>query len=131
MKRSGIIIRLIDVSLIILLGFLTISDFQTKTPINLPEISKEEIIISDIDDDSQIATVIVAKDKSFRLSVVDGDTVDFKTKSDLEYALYDFYINDTSLVVLIIPDDSTDVQSTINVIDICEKYNIPKNLTFQ
>ncbi|MCP4634737.1 MAG: hypothetical protein GY855_17550 [candidate division Zixibacteria bacterium] len=131
MKKKGIIIRLIDVTLIILLGFLTISDFQTKTPINLPEISKEEVIISDIDGDSQIATVIVAKDKSFRLSVVDGDTVDFKTKSDLEYALYDFYINDTSLVVLIIPDDSTDVQSTINVIDICEKYNIPKNLTFQ
>jgi biopolymer transport protein ExbD len=130
MKRTGIIIRLIDVTLIILLGFLMISDFQAKKPINLPEISKEEIIVSDLDDDSPIATVLVSKDKTFRLSVVDGDTINIDSKSDLEYALYQYYINDTSLVVLIIPEDSSDVQSTVNVIDICEKYNLPRNLAF-
>ena len=49
MSKGGLIIRLIDVVLILLLGFIGISDFTVKTQIKLPQgikKSKEDLILN-------------------------------------------------------------------------------------
>lgn len=131
MKRKGIIIRLIDVVLIILLGFLAISDFQAKTPIDLPDLTPDEEIVKEPElEEIPIAEVVIDNENKFIFSINQADTIILDNKEDLEYTIYDFYSRDTSMVVLILPRDSSEVQATVDVIDICEKYEIPRNLTF-
>ena len=123
------IIRLIDVVLITLLGFLGITDFEVKSQIKLPSAAdngqqeiKQQFIFLDIKDNQQF-------------DVVDGqNTKEIEGINELEdflVKLNNHYIqNYKQMIVVIEPGLETVVQTTVDVMDICEKHNILKNLSY-
>jgi biopolymer transport protein ExbD len=129
MLKGGMIIRLIDVVLITLLGFLGITDFEVKSQIKLPSAAdngqqeiRQQFIFLDIKDNQQF-------------DVVDGqNTKEIEGINELEdflVKLNNHYIqNYKQMIVVIEPGLETVVQTTVDVMDICEKHNILKNLSY-
>ena len=129
MLKGGMIIRLIDVVLITLLGFLGITDFEIKSQIKLPSAVdsdqreiKQQFIFLDIKNDQQFDVVDGQNTKE-----IDGiDALeDFLVKLNHHYLQ-----NYKQMIVVIEPGLETVVQTTVDVMDICEKHNIFKNLSY-
>lgn len=130
MIRGGTIIRLIDVVLIILLGFLGITDFEIKSQIKLP---------SSIDSDQkefkqQLIYLNIKNNDQFE--VINGqnrikEVVGLKVLEELIVQLNNAYLRNYKQMILVIePNLETRIQTTVDVMDICEKYQIPKNLSY-
>ena len=130
MTKSGSIIRLIDVVLNILFGFMGITDFEMKSQIMLPSIIgvghqeiRQQSIFLKIKNDSQFV-------------VIDGINVDMELQGINELDRYVDQLNriylqkSIQMLLIIEPEKETMIQTTVDVMDICEKYQIPKNLSY-
>jgi biopolymer transport protein ExbD len=148
-KGAGVIVRLIDVVLNLLFGFLMITDIIHKTEIKLPSIAGRAAVVSE------------KKVLPIEIKIVPGDTViaaiDPKTENSLRvlsqlYGYYfiqedvntyrirmldrlDEYLVTTktsydSITVIINPDPGSIIQGTINLVDACRKYGIEKKFRF-
>ncbi|UCE08123.1 MAG: biopolymer transporter ExbD [bacterium] len=130
MLRGGTVIRLIDVVLIILLGFLGITDFEIKSQIKLPSAVdsgqkeiKQQFIFLDIKSDN-------------RFDVINGQNT-IKQVEGIEalekflIQLNKYYLQHYKQMILVIePNLETMIQTTVDVMDICEKHQILKNLSY-
>ncbi len=130
MIRGGTIIRLIDVVLIILLGFLGITDFEIKSQIKLPssvDSGQKEI-------KQQLIYLNIKNNNQFE--VINGqniikEVVGLKVLEELIVQLNNVYLQNYKQMILVIePNLETRIQTTVDVMDICEKYQIPKNLSY-
>ncbi len=130
MSRNGSIIRLIDVVLNILFGFMGITDFEMKSQIMLPSI----ISVGHQEIQQQGVFLKIRNDSQF--VVIDGINVDKELHGidDLDRyvdQLNRIYLQKSIQMLLIIePEKETMIQTTVDVMDICEKYQIPKNLSY-
>lgn len=130
MSRNGSIIRLIDVVLNILFGFMGITDFEMKSQIMLPSI----ISVGQQEIQQQGVFLKIRNDSQF--VVIDGINVDKELHGidDLDRyvdQLNRIYLQKSIQMLLIIePEKETMIQTTVDVMDICEKYQIPKNLSY-
>jgi biopolymer transport protein ExbD len=129
MSRGGLIIRLIDVALIILFGFIAISDIKVKAQVKLPTNAPE----SRPRGERQLVRVAIGPDGRFE--VIDADDVEkISDLSALEALLRQradaYRRRNSEMVVLIEPDGDSMIQLTVSVMDICEKYGIPKNINY-
>jgi len=130
MLRGGTIIRLIDVVLIILLGFLGITDFEQKSQIKLPSAVesgqreiKQQFIFLDIKSDNRFEII----DGQNPVKEVEG----IAALEKLIVQLNHYYIQNFKQMILVIePNLETMIQTTVDVMDICEKNQIPKNLCY-
>ena len=130
MLRGGTIIRLIDVVLIILLGFLGITDFEVKSQVKLPSSAdsgtkeiEQQFIFLDVIDDNHFEVV----DGQNNVKKVEG--MDALEKELMQ--LNNHYLNNYEQMILIIePNIETVIQTTVDIMDICEKYQIIKNLSY-
>ncbi|MCU0644620.1 MAG: biopolymer transporter ExbD [bacterium] len=130
MLRGGTIIRLIDVVLIILLGFLGITDFEIKSQIKLPSTfnsGQQEI-------KQHFIFVTVKGDSSFELVVENNRIEHIQGIGILEQFLirlnYQYHQELKQMVVVIEPDLETKIQTTVDVMDVCEKHQILKSLSY-
>ena len=130
MLKGGTIIRLIDVVLIILLGFLGITDFEVKSQVKLPsavESGQREI-------KQQFIFLDILSDNHFE--IVDEQNVVNKIESleALEkniVQLNNYYLQNFKQMILIIePNLESVIQTTVDVMDICEKNQILKNMSY-
>jgi len=130
MLKGGTIIRLIDVVLIILLGFLGITDFEVKSQIKLPsfiESTQREI-------NQQFIFLIIKNEKQFEL--LDGQNIikeieGISALEDIIVQLNNVFLQNYKQMILVIePNIETMIQTTVDVMDICEKYQIPKSLSY-
>lgn len=129
MSREGLIIRLIDVALIILFGFIAISDIKLKAQIKLPTDAPE----SEFRGERHLLTLQIDGDGRFQLT--DSTAVErIATVNELETQLVrhlDYHrAAGHEMVVLIEPDPESMIQLTVTVMDICEKHGIPKNINY-
>jgi len=130
MLKGGTIIRLIDVVLIILLGFLGITDFEVKSQVKLPSSAdsgtkeiKQQFIFLDIIDDNHFEVV----DGQNNTKKVEG----IEALETLLVQLNNHYINNYKQMILIIePNVETMIQTTVDIMDICEKNQILKSLSY-
>jgi len=130
MLRGGTIIRLIDVVLIILLGFLGITDFEVKSQIKLPSSAdsgqkeiKQQFIFLDIKSDNRFEII----NGQNTIKQVEG----IEALENLLVQLNNYYLQDYKQMILVIePNLETMIQTTVNVMDICEKHQILKNLSY-
>ena len=128
MIKGGTIIRLIDVVLIILLGFLGITDFEVKSQVKLPSSAdsgtkeiKQQFLFLDIIDDNHFEVV----DGQNNTKKVEG----IEALETLLVQLNNHYINNYKQMILIIePNVETMIQTTVDIMDICEKNQILKSL---
>lgn len=130
MLRGGLIIRLIDVVLIILLGFLGITDFEIKSQIKLPSAFnsgqqeiKQHFVFLTIKSDSLFEMV----DGEGRAKLIQGLGM---LEQFLMHLNSQYHHESKQLIVVIEPDVETKIQATVDVMDICEKRQILKSLSY-
>ncbi|MFQ5631272.1 MAG: ExbD/TolR family protein, partial [bacterium] len=127
LTRNGLIIRLIDIALIILFGFIAISDIKVNAQIKLPSPVQSETTESQ----NLFVLVKINPDETFEViesqlteKIVSVDSLGMKLQN-----LKENYNNQKiSLHVLIEPQPGSIIQGTIDVLDLCTKLNITKNI---
>ncbi len=129
LTRGGLIIRLIDIALIILFGFISISDIRIQTQIKLPTPVKDyrassqyEVVFVKIDSTS--AFHLIEKEPVSRAMDLEGLEEQLQKRAEYYRAL------GKEIVVLVQPDGETPVQLTVDVLDLCRKLNLKRNIAY-
>ena len=128
LMNSRLMMRLIDVALIILLGFIAISRLKTEY-VDLPSTGKSE---------PQPQTPHEASLHIYRNSfrfVDNGRKWTCNTINELEHFLLSqknkYVRKRIKLIVTIEPHKSAIMQKLVDVLDICQRNNIEKNLNYE
>jgi len=130
MSKGGMIIRYIDIALTVLFGFIAISDLEIKTQIRLPS------EVSALAQPAQINTVSIIVLEGSRYTLMDADkTVASDTTLErIEEVLLEvrerYLAQQQDVLVLIQPDPNSPIQLTVNVLDVCERNRIAKNINY-
>ncbi len=147
-KRNSMIIRLIDVVMILLLGFINISDIIHKNDIKLPSMNRSsrrsqtketlklrvhivpsDTVIKELKDER--SNLLRGQQFCYYLIEQGGEATRIRFLDKLEKQLYNAYLSDDSLLVIIAPDSNSIIQGTISLIDICRKYNIRRMFDYK
>lgn len=130
MGNPSMIIRYIDIALTVLFGFIAISDVEQKTQVKLPS------NVSAVSTPTQINTVslIVLPGPMYTLL---EDATEITSSAELE-AVEQVLLNvrqkyldqNQDIIVLIQPDPNSPVQLTVNVLDVCERNQIQRNINY-
>jgi len=133
MASRGFLIRFIDIGLIVLFGFVMLSDIDVLSQVEMStgdESQQEEPPV-----ERTVVTVAIASDGVFSLVDAESGTVISSAVSavdTLEAMLRQ--IRDLSAargretVVLIQPDDNSIVQRTVDVMDLADRIGVGKSL---
>ena len=132
MQRSSFLIRFIDIGLIILFGFITISDIDTYSRIDMP--GSDQSNTSDDPQEMTLVTVEIAPGGRFTVVERASETLPCQDvdRDGLEECLVN--VRDRlrqegqQAVVLVEPDERSIVQHTVDVLDICDRHGILKNI---
>ena len=139
MASRGFLIRFIDIGLIVLFGFLMISDIDASSRVDLAGAAPESEVLETPPEEEERAFIIVEITADGRFVVYEpaasGDTSDatvVDSSDELAVALAArSAIHETSgseTVVLIEPSPSSLVQRTVDVMDVCDRIGLPKSL---
>lgn len=132
MKNSGFLLRFIDIGLIILFGFLIISDINSFTYIDMPGSSQNKTATDP--QEMTFVSVSISPRNMFTVEVRESGRVPCSNveKGGLEECLVEV---ESSLsrqgqraIVLVQPSEASMVQRTVDVLDICDKHGILKNI---
>jgi biopolymer transport protein ExbD len=131
MTKGGLIIRLIDVAMIILFGFIAISDLKVRAQIKLPAPQEEQ---PQSQRDPILVAVHIAADGL--VTIFEGENILMATAAfpEVEDFLSTRFEQMRSageeMIVLIEPHGDSPIQQTVDVLDICERHQIPKSLNY-
>ncbi|MDZ7765860.1 MAG: biopolymer transporter ExbD [Melioribacteraceae bacterium] len=131
MRNSTFLIRFIDVGLIILFGFIVISEITVRSQIELPGSEPNE---SEEKRDLTLFVINIDPDNRYRLTDFEEETLygSFTGINNLESYLRnlrnEIINNGKSPVALIELDETVTMQRLINVLDLCDQIGIPKNV---
>lgn len=136
MASRGFLIRFIDIGLIVLFGFLMISDIEASSRVELASAGEnEEEVLPEEPDERQLIFVTVMPDGAFALS--EPDTLapapgTVRGRDDLVGALTARRQRHEALgaetVVVIQPDPDSPVQFTVDVMDVADRLSLTKSL---
>ena len=137
MATRGFLIRFIDIGLIVLFGFLMISDIDTLSRVDLAGARQDVAEPADVseEDPRSFVAVDILPDGRFALS--DPRDVDappagaatIEALTDELAARRRIHAGSgTETVVLIRPDPASPVQYTVDVMDVCDRLGIVKSL---
>lgn len=133
MNKGGLIIRLIDVAMIILFGFIAISDIKVRAQIRLP--SQEENKIEQNEEEPVLLFVKVDLEQGYVVEENEQTLLTTRELGRLEATLLARLRENRAagrkMVVLVEPDEDSQIQETVNVLDICERNEIPKNINYE
>ena len=136
MQRRGYLIRFIDIGLIILFGFLMISDLTIISQIQLPgkDLSapppQEEV-------DQSWFHIRVSEEGAFSLfedGAENPSFVNIEETSELESVLIQIEEDegaDTRLNLVIEPSPRVPMQKLVDVLDLCERLGLPHRINSQ
>jgi biopolymer transport protein ExbD len=132
MASRGFLIRFIDVGLIVLFGFIMISDIENSSLVDLgtPSADSEETDPTE----RTFITVRIGADGAFTVAAPEtGDTLGTNIREPivLETLLGNVkrdLATATEIVVLIDPDERSIVQHTVDVMDVCDRLALKKSL---
>jgi biopolymer transport protein ExbD len=131
MKRSGFIVRFIDVGLIVLFGFLYLSDISVEANIQLP--GEQENAPTPPEDRTTIEVEILG-DGTFVVRDFDRSTGfdNIVTIPQLGEAITTLRQENEdlgrSVSVAILPRGASPMQRTIDVMDLCDRLGVSKSL---
>lgn len=135
MATRGFLIRFIDIGLIVLFGFLMISDIEMSSRVDLAGVSQAEQEPTQDEEDRAFLVVEVTAEGTFRVTDSNAEEPEVRlatSRDDLAAVLRAGRAShrDSSLdtVVLIQPDPSSLVQFTVDVMDVCDRLRLPKSL---
>lgn len=127
---GGLIVRLIDVVLIILFGFIAISDIQVKRQIKLPGATDKQE--EENKQENPQLWVSITKNGLYSLKLDETPVIDNDSLRVLEKKLVaqmnSLLAWNKAPVVIIDPEPEAKIQETVRVIDLCEKHRFPKSI---
>lgn len=135
MATRGFLIRFIDIGLIVLFGFLMISDIEASSRVELASAGGEEEVVPEDPDDRRLIFVTVMPDGAFALS--ESDTLApgpgiVRGSAALAGALTlrrgAHEAAGAETVVVIQPDPDSPVQFTVDVMDVADRLSLAKSL---
>jgi len=130
MGNSSMMIRYIDISLTVLFGFVAISDLEIKTQIKLP---REVSVVSQ---PARLNTVSIIVLEGSRYTLLEGDKPIISesalelVEDSLLQVRQRYLAEQKDVLVLIQPDPNSPIQLTVNVLDVCERHKIAKNINY-
>jgi biopolymer transport protein ExbD len=135
MATRGFLIRFIDIGLIVLFGFLMISDIDVSSRVDLasPLDAEEEPDTSEVEERAFILVEIGA-DGAYRVSDPreGGEFTRAETPEalsvELERRSREHRARGTETVVLLQPHPASLVQETVDAMDVCDRLSLPKSL---
>ena|SRR3990172_2129322 len=133
MNKGGLIIRLIDVAMIILFGFIAISDITVKAQIKLPSEQTDQSQTNQ----KEPRLIFVKIDLERGYVLAEGYTEILSTtdivqlENNLIQLLDQSRAEGREMVVLIEPDENSMIQKTVDVMDVCERNQISKNINYE
>ena len=133
MPKGGLIIRLVDVAMIILFGFIAISDIKVRAQIKLPSDQQEtldedkpgpEFIFIKIDEQNGFS---LEADREIQVTTMSRDALE----QSLLALIARYKAAGQEAVVLIEPDEESLIQHTVDALDICERNGIARNINYE
>ncbi len=134
MRRRGYLLRFIDLGLIILFGFLMISDITVISQVTLPGKSDEPADPNQDDDQVHLGVSIGADGKYEVINLTDRTQlhVGISSTEELQFVLQTLDNQHTArqqvLNILIEPTPASPMQKLVDVLDVCERLGIQKNI---
>ena len=131
---GGMIVRLVDLVLILLFGFIGISDIQIKRQIKVPPLKTTQDPQSRERYDNVFLIIEIFKDGKFALKI-DEQTVatpaDLQTlRANLRALVQRFRVENKRALVVINPMPEATMQQTIDVFDVCDQEGLNKSINF-
>ena len=132
MNKRGLLLRFIDVGLILLIAFIAISEIEIVSQIPMP--GTDEQAEPQEERAQTLVVVQVKEDSSFNLGRMEAtdDLLSLPDISSLEQQLISLRDQERAqgndIVVVIESDNLSQIQWTVDVLDLCDQYNIPKNI---
>lgn len=135
---SNLLIRLIDVVLIILFGFIGISDIKNKTQLKIPGEQNQPDPVNPITANVYVQVKInpaTHPEGEFEIFIDSKKARDAANLESLRQAL--IQISESigrqgkKMVVVIDPADDVTMQRTVDVFDLCEEQNFVKSIDFR
>lgn len=125
--------RLIDVALNILFGFIVITDLTPKSQIRLPAPQEMETPI--IEQRYEYMLVKIDPAGNFHLEADEQPLGEFQNLKELEGFLREHGAQTArtgrQMIVVIDPEETSIVQRTVDVFDLCERNGIAKSIHFK
>ncbi len=134
MRRRGYLLRFIDLGLIILFGFLMISDITVISQVTLPGKSDEPADPEENDDQVHLGITIAPDGKYEVINLADRTQmhVGINSPEELQFVLQTLDNQHTArqqvLNILIEPTPASPMQKLVDVLDVCERLGIQKNI---
>ena len=130
MTRGSMIIRFIDIALTVLFGFIAVSDIEHKTQIKLPR----EVTAATVPTHINTISILVLDGPRYTLldgsQVLISDSDLFRVEQALLAVRQKYLDRNQDVLVLIQPDPNSPIQLTVNVLDVCERNHIVKNINY-
>lgn len=130
MGNGSMIIRYIDIALTVLFGFIAISDIEQKTQVRLPR------SVSAVSTPTVINTVSLVVLPGPVYTLLEGTTEVIsdpeleRVEQQLLNVRQKYLDQQQDIIVLIQPEPNSPVQLTVNVLDICERNQIQRNINY-
>jgi biopolymer transport protein ExbD len=131
MKKNTFLIRFIDIGLILLFGFVIISDITIRSQIEMPgsdpTISQEVI-------QHTLLIIEILPGNEFRVTEAEteishGVLTGLDQLASVLMGLNRHFVEIGKAAVAVIePDDNISMQSLVDVLDTCDRLGIPKNI---
>ena len=131
MRKNTFLIRFIDIGLILLFGFIVISDITIRSQIELPGSDPGE---PQQDRQPHVVTIQIMGEDGFRLYDPQSESflASYESIDLLENGLRSYrrqiHAENKTLLALIELDDATRMQTFIDILDLCDRLGIPKNV---
>ena len=133
MQKSGFVIRFVDVGLILLFCFLAVSEVRMSTRLSFGT-PVDRDALSEVSNDI-VRIGIMMGNASY--TVIDWETSDalhedIQSQEELSFILQTlqkrYLDSDRFLAVIIDVEESARMQDLMDVLDVCERLNIPRQL---
>ena len=132
MKKRGLLLRFIDVGLILLIAFIAISEIEIVSQIPMPGTENESTLQEDRP--RTIVVVKVYENSTYSLSRIEADEhiTEVPDIAQLEEQLLSVQNVErgagNDIVVIIEAENLSQIQWTVDVLDVCDRHGIPKNI---
>ncbi len=134
MASRGFLIRFIDIGLIVLFGFLMISDIDRSARVELADTAAEPDTVEEQEEERAFVLVAIGPDGAYRVSdprseeepVIASGPVELGEELTRRKEL--MAERSTDVVVLLQPDPASLVQHTVDAMDVCDRLALAKSL---
>ena len=131
MQRRGYLIRFIDLGLIILFGFLMISDLTVTSQIALP--GRDEVQPPPVDGSTRSLTVTVDSEGLYTVeNQASGESLysGISAEEELEFVLktLDAQYDEAgeTLRIIIVPSGDASMQRLVDILDVCDRLGLSR-----